>query len=457
MSGNKNSKILKKKINEFANISDNAFKKKLINNKKYLNANLLYKIENDDDFIKEYSNDLLNENIKIRGMFTPFINPVPCFTVKNDNSIKQLSWRATICKNKKTQKNIKVKKTSKDNNKNNDQDVLEKSEKTKLLNKNVVKSHMDNKYLRPLSPEPDKKKNKIFNSENFELNNIKNNIFITKSNNELIFHKIKPISNKLNNRNKINSSKQFLSYKQKQKIKNHLYYSTENYCETPFLDEYKRIKELEENKNRKIRLTKLLGQKINVATMKIEILQNYKKNKNLNSIRKKIEYNKIYCNNDLQRLKDNYNNNINHHLRIIKYLKIRLIKCEEFLTNKKHNEIINKEKLKFKLKKMELIEKILFLRKKYNDFLKPDSTTNDTHHLDDSLEEQTINDMSLNDFSIMRETINAGINCGYHYNNTTYSNFKEDSLYGNKIIKIKPNEISKFTAKFIKNNKRQKK
>ena len=64
--------------------------------------------------------------------------------------------------------------------------------------------------------------------------------------------------------------------------------------------------------------------------MKIEILQNYKKNKNLNSIKKKIEYNKIYCNNDLQRLKDNYYNNINQHIKIIKYLKIRLIKCEDF-------------------------------------------------------------------------------------------------------------------------------
>ena len=43
------------------------------------------------------------------------------------------------------------------------------------------------------------------------------------------------------------------------------------------------------------RLIKLfLGQKINSATMKIEILQSFKKNKNLNSIKKQIEYSKIY-------------------------------------------------------------------------------------------------------------------------------------------------------------------
>ena len=71
---------------------------------------------------------------------------------------------------------------------------------------------------------------------------------------------------------------------------------------------HRKNEEQEEQKKRKI---KLLGQKINVATMKIEILQNYKKNKNINTIKKKIEYNKIYCNNDLKRLQDNYNMNIN--------------------------------------------------------------------------------------------------------------------------------------------------
>ena len=78
--------------------------------------------------------------------------------------------------------------------------------------------------------------------------------------------------------------------------------------------------EQEEQKKRKI---KLLGQKISVATMKIEILQNYKKNINISKIKKKIEYNKIYCNNDLKRLKDNYYMNINFHMNQLKYMKMK--------------------------------------------------------------------------------------------------------------------------------------
>ena len=455
MSGNKNSKILKKKLNELQNISDNSVKKKVINHNKYINSNL-FKNEKDDDFIHDYSNDLLNENIKIRGIFTPFINPVPCFTVKNENSSKIISCRETFNDNKKIQKNYKNKGNNKENNKDDDKEIIEKSKKTKLLNKNILKSQLNNRYFRPHSPNLEKKQNKLFKSENFEFikNNILNNNIIDKSNKELIFHKSKPINNI--NRKKINSSKQFSSCNQKQKIKEHLYYSTDNCFRTPYLDEVKKMKELEESKNRKIRLIKLLGQKINVATMKIEILQNYKKNKNLNSIKKKIEYNKIYCNNDLQRLKDNYYNNINQHIKIIKYLKIRLIKCEDFfLAIRKHKEIIDKEKLEFKLKKMELIEKILFLQKILKDTSKPDSTTNDTYLFDDSLEEQTINDMSFNDFSIMRDTINTRVNYGCNFNNKAF--FNEDDLYENKIIKIQPYEINEFAAKFIKSNKRQKK
>jgi hypothetical protein len=270
----------------------------------------------------------------------------------------------------------------------------------------------------------------LFNHNN---NNIK---FITNINN--------------NDKKKLNDSKTVLSCKKNIKIKNHLYYSTDNFMGIPYIYEDKKAKELEQKKIKK-RLIKQIGQKINVATMKIEILQNYKKNKNLKSIKKKIEYNKVYCNNDLQRLKDNYYKNINQHFNQIKYLKMRLLKCEDnFLTIDKHKEIIKNEELEFKIKKMDFIEKIILLQKQLNDLVKRESTANDSYHIDESFEEKTIKDMSFNDYSIIKDTIGAN----YNYNKAF---FNEEAIYENKIIKIKPNEINMFTAKFLSNIKEKKK
>ena len=81
-------------------------------------------------------------------------------------------------------------------------------------------------------------------------------------------------------------------------------------------------------------------------------MQNYQRNKNINAIKKKIEYNKIYCNNDLKRLKDNYYININSQMNQIKYTKMKLIKCQEsYIPIVKHKEEIKKEELLFKIKK----------------------------------------------------------------------------------------------------------
>ena len=46
---------------------------------------------------------------------------------------------------------------------------------------------------------------------------------------------------------------------------------------------------------------------------------------------------------------------------------------------------------------MELIEKILFLKKKLGEKMKQDLTKNDIYNLDETLEEKTINDISFND------------------------------------------------------------
>ena len=448
MSGKEMIRIIRKKVKDITEVPDNTFKKKNIHHNKLLNSNN-YKIENDEDFICEYSNELLNENIKLSGIISPFIiNPIPCFTVKNGNSKKKIDSKGTFCKNIKTQIDI-INNKEKNKQNNNKNEYNDKSQKTKILKRNIKKPNINNnKYYRPHSPFIDRKINPIFISENLELSSCKSN---NNNNYELYLNnKSELVETITKNTNKINYSKPILSCTKKRKIKNYLFYSSDNYYGENYLYSDKKLKEIEENRNKRLRYIKLLGQKINVASMKLEILQNYKKNKDINSIKKKIEYNKIYCNNDLKRLKDNYYDNTNKHLKQIKYLKMKLLKCEEkFITIQKHKEIINKEELEFKIKKMGFIEKIILLKKRMVDSLNPESTTNDTYRLfDDSLEEQTINDMSFNDYSILRETIGVGSNHSYNFSNNEY--FKEQPLYESKIIKIKPNEVNMFSAKFIK-------
>ena len=121
-----------------------------------------------------------------------------------------------------------------------------KEDKTKILNKNLkrVININNNRYFRKFSP------NQI-NSYN--------------SNN-----KIKLVNNFA--KKNLNNSKNIITGIKKKKIFcNRLYFSTDNFYESDMF--HRKKEEQEEQKRRKI---KLLGQKINVATMKIEILQNYK-------------------------------------------------------------------------------------------------------------------------------------------------------------------------------------
>ena len=97
---------------------------------------------------------------------------------------------------------------------------------------------------------------------------------------------------------------------------------------------------------------------------------------------------------------------------------------------------------------MDIIEKIILLQKRLNDFVNPDSTANDTYILDESIEERTIKNISFNDYSIIKDT--NVVNYDYNFNKS-YCN--EEGIYGNKILKVKPNEIIMFTAKFINNMK----
>ena len=397
----------------------------------------------DEDFIN-YSNELLSENVQI----SPMINPIPCFTVKNESSTKEeISSLNTFYSNNNKKLNINI-----SYNSSNDK----KKEKTIILNKNFKNLHlnnliMNNRYFRQYSPNLELKKDQINTYNNKQMNN-SNSSNNTSDNNkinyEIYINNKKKFINKINKRKRINP-KNILTGIKKNKLLNHLYFSTDNFYEKSNIDEkMEKIKQQKEQKRIKI---KLLSQKINVATMKIEILLNYKKNKNINTIKKKIEYNKIYCNNDLKRIKDNYYLDINNHKNQIKYMKIKLLKFQEnYIHINTHREEIKKQELNFKIKKMELIEKILFLKKKLNDKLNPDLIKHEVYNMDDSFEEKTINDLSFNDFSIYKDNLGIGNNMNKKVNNKIYKK-NNNTFIESKIIKMNKHQINFFKAKFIKN------
>lgn len=433
----------RKKIN--IDLTYNKFRKRVLFYNKISNTQNLIKIgdgeEEEDDFIYDYSTELLNEN-KLSGILTssPFIiNPVPCFTVKSENSKNEIKTRFTFCQNLKTQINLSKSKNQKSIDNDDNNNIFK--ENTKIINKNFRKSQNNKRYFRPYSPNLERKKNKLFSSENQIIRN-------TKVNKNRISYEIILDVKKKSNIDKINNSKDIYR-KKNYKKKNRLFYSTDDYFGSHFNNN---IKTIDEQKAEKIASLKILGQNINVASMKIELLKNYIKNKNLNSIKTQIECSKICSNNDLQRLKDKYYKNIQNHSKQIKILKMKLSKAEEnFLTISKHKDIINNEELDFKNKKLVLIENILFLKKYIND----NSNTNETYYIDESFEEQTIKDISFNDYSLIKETIGSNYISSNNFNiNKVF--FNEETLIENKNTNIQPKQINLFKAKFINTVKEKK-
>ena len=399
------------------------------NSEKLINFTRIKKSQKVDDYIFNTStNDLLNENIKI----SPMINPIPCFTVKNENLTKdEIASQNTFYTNLNLNKNMSINISY-----NMNEEEISKKDKTKILNKNIKRSINNkinnNRFFRQFSPNLELSMNTSNKNRNVIYDKIKNEIFLS--------NKKKQISNIA--RKKLSNQKNIFNGIKKHKLINQLYFSTDNFYDSNLLDE-----KIEEKKEEKKRQIKSLGQKINVATMKIEILQNYKKNKNINTIKKKIEYNKIYCNNDLKRLQDNYNMNINKLVNQIKFLEIKLIKYQEcYITIIKHKEEIKKEELKHKIKKMEYIDKIFSLKKILNELLisNKNDINNETHNFDDSFEDKTINDMSFNDYNNLKDTIilGNGVEKNIKVNNNNF-------VFESKIIKMNKHQINFFKAKFI--------
>ena len=157
----------------------------------------------------------------------------------------------------------------------------------------------------------------------------------------------------------------------------------------------------------KEKIMKMLGERINIASIKIEILTDFKMKKCLNIIKKQIEYNRIFYYNELKKRKDNYYNDMIYKMNIIKNLKLKLEICKNtFLKKDKLNEEINLEEVKFKNKKVEIIENIILLKKiiiDFNNHISIIYETNNNYNLDISFEDKTIKNFSLSDYSIQND------------------------------------------------------
>ena len=216
---------------------------------KFINSKELKKIKKEEDYILDYSNDLLNENIKL----SPMINPIPCFTVKKENSTKdEISTQNTFYSNNNNHMNINTSYNIKEENEN-------KKDKTKILNKNLKIAHLNNyiynnRYFRQYSP-------------NFEINNTnqinsysnRNKLIHNKMNYEIFFSNKKKLVNNINKK-KIINQKYVISGIKRNKFLNRLYFSTDNFYESNNFEE--KLERLEEKKEQKRIKIKLLCQKI---------------------------------------------------------------------------------------------------------------------------------------------------------------------------------------------------
>jgi hypothetical protein len=89
-----------------------------------------------------------------------------------------------------------------------------------------------------------------------------------------------------------------------------------------------------------------------------------------------------------------------------------------------------------------------------SEIMNPYSNKNEKYFIDESFEEQTIKDISFNEYSIVKETIASNyINSNNFNNNKAF--FNEEALYENN-TKNQPKKINLFQAKFINTVKEKK-
>lgn len=198
----------------------------------------------------------------------------------------------------------------------------------------------------------------------------------------------------------------------------------------------------EKNKNSKKNIIESLNKDIRILDMKIDLFQHHKKIKYLESLKAKIELQKLLSMNYFDRLNLNFENDYIKLINEKNYLKIQLSKNElNFLKKGKHNEIIANENFEFDIKKIALIKEILNAKEKIKSCSKFNLfNNNDYNNSDDSNEEQTIKDCSMQDYL---ETINRKTN----------SSLVEEGRSNPPIS----NQVNLFHAKFIVDNKKLKK
>ena len=211
---------------------------------KFITSKESKNIEKEEDYIFNYSNDLLNENIK----FSPMVNPIPFFTVKKENSTKnEITTQNTFYSKNNNNKQMNINNIKEEN----------KKDKTKILNKNLKKTHLNNcinnnRYFRQYSPNLElNNKNEIisYSNKRKQINNTKLNYEIFLSNKKKFVNNI--------NRKKLINPKNILSGIKKYKIFNNLYFFTDNFYESNSIEEkLEKFQEKNEEKKKKNKIIK---------------------------------------------------------------------------------------------------------------------------------------------------------------------------------------------------------
>lgn len=281
-----------------------------------------------------------------------------------------------------------------------------------------------------------KKQQRIFNSQNSKNNNANNN--------DTTLYKDK-FFNDYNTKIFYSSQENFSPPKQK------ILYEFDENSENNLINihcgeiyEKDTTSDSEKNKNNKKSIIENLNNDISILNMRIDLLKKHKKEKFLESLKTKVECQKIIDISCLDKLNTNYENDFIKLANEKNNLKVQLLKNEsEFLKKWKHNEILENENLEFDIKKIELIKEILNAREKIKNYYKFNSLNNKNYKnsdSDDSIEEQTIKDCSTQDYL---ETITHKMTSSL-----------VENIQSNRGIS---NKVTLFHAKFILNNKKLKK
>ena len=384
----------------------------------------------DIDYNEKTKSNRNNKESRFKHQKPKLINSIYDFSYNNS---KEKNRRKNL-NNENERKTNKIRNLDSSLNKKNNFIYVRKYLQTNEKSSDDKINNLSIYQFKAFSPNNlNKKKRKFFNSQNSNINSANNNNITLNKDNFLSDYTTKIFY----------SSQENFSPPQK-KI---LYNFNENnnnfiniHCGD--INEKDTTSDSEKIKNNKKNIIENLNNNISVLEMRIELLKNIKKEKSLESLKSKIECQKLISKGCMDTLNMTFENDFIKLINQKKNLKIQLSKKElDFLKKGKHNEIIANENLEFNIKKIGLIDEILNAKEKIENYYKFHLlNNNDYTNSDESIEEQTIKDYSMIDYL---ETIN----------HKTNSSLVEDNCPNKRVS----NQVNLFHAKFILNNKLLKK